>query len=205
MKRVLFILLAVCVLFCGCEDLVRNDDRTGGYANPERDFDDTFDGDMDKDLDDAFDIDDKNEDKYDSGEIEDDLFEALGKTPESIKNVYGEIVVSEWVNGPVYKFEKSDSWYGFSDYETSGETYIPGGRCTVIMLDVKDFVETTEPEIDEGLLASLSDRGLSKGYEEMDGVVYFEITHDEYKITVYEDQYGELSGDSVAYVRFLGE
>lgn len=189
MKKIFLLLLAFCLAFCGCEKSAENDnDDRSSYVYSDED-------EIEEDTEDVKDID---------ASINDSMFKALGKTPEHVEAMYGKMTESVWVDGPIYRFEDSDSWFAFSEYDFADDNaYVPLGKCEMIIIDVDDFVETSEEEISGGLLASLSDSGISKGYEEMDGIVYYEITHDEYQITIYEDHNGNISEDSGAYVRLL--
>jgi len=189
MKKALLLLLVFCLFFCGCEKSGENDDDRASYVYSDED---------DMEDNDAEDV------KKIDASIDASMFKALGKTPEHVEAIYGKMNESIWVDGPIYSFKEADAWFAFSEYDfTDDNTYVPLGKCVTVITDVDNFVKNSDGEINDALIASLSDSGISKGYDEMDGVVYYEITHDEYRITIYEDSNGNISGDSGAYVRLL--
>lgn len=182
-KLILLVLAALMTVFGGCMDSETKYDGGNGISQNRTDKETDIDGDFD-----------------DDAEIDDDILEDIGKTVKQMIKQHGEITVSEWVNGPVYGFSDSDYWYAFSEYEITDSGYEPKGKCRCIILPLYELIVTPDGVIDTDTLIELSDSKVSRGYDDMDSMYYYEMTHDEYQITVYTDQNGEISGDSSARV-----
>lgn len=148
------------------------------------------------------DLEDKFEDLFEKPEFEDDAFEDMGRSVSQIVAEHGKMTLSEWVNGPVYRFGDNDYWHAFSEYEITDNGYEPKGECNCVIIPLYELIDTPDDIIDEDVLVELSDSKVSKGFDDMEGMHYYELTHKKFKITVYTDQYGELSGDSSARVTF---
>ena len=187
MKKILLIMSVLMLVLSGCND-AKPQNQNSGISQDKKDIE----------------LDDTIEDilENEKADIDDDMLDALGETVKEVKEDHGEITLSEWVNGPVYKFARSEAWYAFSEYEiTENGGYTPKGRCNQIILPLYEIIETPDGNIDTDTLVEVSDTTVSRGYDDMDGMYYYEITHEEYAITVYTDQNGDISGDSSARVK----
>ena len=186
MKKVFLIALALTLFFCGCDD-VKRPNNNGTISQGKKDND----------------IDDKIEDflENEKADIDDDLIDDLGETVREVSQERGDIVVTEWVNGPVYKFAGSQAWYAFSEYDMTDSGYSPKGVCDCIILPLYEIIEANDGVIDIDTLVEVSDTTVSRGYDDMDSMYYYELTHEEYHITVYTDQNGDVSGDSSTRVK----
>lgn len=178
MKKILFVMAVLMLLFVGCDDV--NLKTKNGV-----------------------DLEDRIEDvlENEKADFDDDMLDDLGESVKEVIEEHGQITLSEWVNGPVYKFSDNDFWYAFSEYEMTDNGYTPKGRCNQIILPLYEIIETENGIIDVDTLVEVSDTKVSRGYDDMDSMHYYEITHDEYAITVYTDQNGDVSGDSSARVK----
>ena len=189
MKFLLILTLStLLLLFSGCSDA---NDSDSDNISAQTDIENELSGNTDGGSQDA--------------SVNGDVLADIGKTVEEIADLHGEITVCEWVNGPVYSYENSGIWYAFSEYEITDSGYEPHGKCSCIILPVYELIDTPDGEYDTDTLVDLSDTTVSRGYDDMDSMYYYEMTVGNYSITVYTDQSGDVSDDSSARVSKIKE
>lgn len=175
-KMTLVFGIAAAILLCSCENKSQNVNTSKTEANSRNQIEHS---------------------ESNAPSVNENKINVLGQKTEYFYDKYGEIIDSEWIDGPIYKFTKNESWYAFSEYNLDENgNYTPLGTCTHIFMTFGELIDSPEKEYDIDVFEEAVSGKLVMHYNEMDMINVYEATYKNFKIELSETPGKGINADS---------
>lgn len=178
MKKILCAALsAFTIAFCGCTKNIDGEKRSSEALNSRQN-------------------EAEQSPEADRASVRDEVFEDIGADAALFEGLHGKIAEAVWEEGALYRFSDSGRWYSFSEYTFDGDSYMPGGKCTVVIAPLYEVINSPAGVYDIDTVSQATGGKISRGYSEIDEMYYYEAYYDGYKLLIYADRDGGISENS---------